>query len=102
VGGEKWKKSIGSNRLEIGMAVSQTADRAFLIAGQREPTGRNLADAYLVRTDTGGSVLWTSTYDAAGHGRAIGTLQCGDGGFVMAGDAKGGPIFIRKLAPESK
>lgn len=66
-------------------AVRQTSDGGYILAGDIAPNGSVNADAYLVKTDSGGNTLWTKTFGGAGIDRATFVQQTPDGGYIAAG-----------------
>ncbi len=71
---------------DMGNSIQQTSDGGFVIAGYSSPFMAGRSDVYLIRIDSTGDTLWTSTYgeeDADEWGESV--LQTIDGGFIIAG-----------------
>jgi hypothetical protein len=63
--------------------VDRTTDGGYVIAGMSSADGNQ---AYVVKIDPLGAVLWDSLFGAAGIQRAHRVLQTPDGGYVVAGE----------------
>ena len=83
-GNQIWTKTFGGKTDDYGMELLETADGGFIIAGSTNSFGNGVA-AYLIRTDVGGSALWTKTYgkESDDYGNSLG--KSADGGYVIAG-----------------
>lgn len=67
-------------------AVEALGDGGFVIAGKRQDWGAASSDAWLLRTDAEGNVLWEKTYGAAScPDAAYDVRPTADGGFVFVG-----------------
>jgi hypothetical protein len=81
-----WTRTFGGTGAEQGNCVRQTTDGGYVIAGYSESfSPERTADAYLVKTDSTGEDIWSTT--AGGSNRDIGysVLQTPDGGYVLTG-----------------
>jgi len=88
-GNEVWSYRYGSpavTDLEMAYAVVEVAD-GYVFAGFTSTTGSG--DAYLVKVDLGGTLLWAKTFGVAHNGdSAADLLTTADGGFILAGDTQ--------------
>jgi hypothetical protein len=92
-GNELWSRTFGGPMNDYGAALARASDGGFAIAGQWEQNPQTF-DAYLVRTDAQGNLLWERTYDRGDDERAHAVWPTSDGGFVLAGQAwELGPTF---------
>ncbi|MBA7603649.1 hypothetical protein ES703_10764 [subsurface metagenome] len=69
----------------MGYSVLQTSDGGYIIAGYTTSYGTGDADIFILKTDSDGNILWTSTcggenYDA---GRSI--IETSDGAYIIVG-----------------
>jgi hypothetical protein len=99
-----WNRSYGGPNSDAGESVQQTADGGYIVAGytgwlEELPYDKNNPlyiipanrphefhfDAYVVKTDGDGNLLWNRTYSSEGddHGRSV--EQTSDGGYVITG-----------------
>jgi len=81
-----WSKTYGGLEEDIGMAVKQTADGGYIIAGATYSYGAGNNDVYLIRTDSLGDTLWTRTYGGPLWDGALDLCQSADGCFVIVGE----------------
>jgi hypothetical protein len=68
-----------------GLSLRQTIDDGFIIGGYTCDSN-GVADVFLAKTDTSGSVEWTQTYgeeDRVEYGMAV--EQTSDGGYIIGG-----------------
>lgn len=82
-----FQKTYGDGTLssEIGNSVQQTNDAGYIIAGSTQSFGAGDYDAYLIRTDYNGDILWTKTYGSTANEKAYSIQQTTDGGYIIAG-----------------
>src|SRR3990170_1158711 len=74
--------------------VMQTADGGYLLTGSTDSYGASNYDAYLLKTNSAGSIQWFRLYrvDVSGsvkssYGNAV--QQTSDGGYILAGQTFG-------------
>jgi hypothetical protein len=84
-GGMEWAKTYGGSNEDQGLAVLQTFDGGFMISGNSKSSGNNLGDAYLVKTDAAGNVLWSKTYGGTYADMGLSVQQTQDSGFIVCG-----------------
>ncbi|RLC34327.1 MAG: hypothetical protein DRZ76_02875 [Candidatus Nealsonbacteria bacterium] len=77
-----WLKIFGSNERDWGYSVVQTLDGGYAVLGYTD-FGPGRSDAYLIRTDSLGNMIWERTYGGEGEQVGEGILQKGDGGFIL-------------------
>jgi hypothetical protein len=83
-GNTVWTKTFGGALNDIGESVQPTADGGYIIAGSTtaDSTG---TDAYLVKTDGAGNLLWERTFGGSAGDAAASVQQTADGGYVLGG-----------------
>src|SRR5215510_8677326 len=76
-----FQKAYGATSTEQGISCQQTNDGGYVAAGDGEAWG----NAYLVRTDTKGNLLWAKNYSFSGatYSEVRHVLQTSDGGFLI-------------------
>ena len=84
-GSIQWTKTYGGTNIDAGGAVRQTSDSGFIIAGFSRSYSSGDYDAYLIKTDWVGNVLWKRLYGGVGQDGASSVEQTGDGGYILAG-----------------
>lgn len=80
-----WTNAYGGDKSDFAYAVSPTYDGGFVIAGQTESFGAGYKDAYLIKTDAAGTLLWQKTYGGEKDERAYSVSVTSDGGYVLGG-----------------
>jgi putative intracellular protease/amidase len=83
--GALWARTIGGANADGGRAIQATDDGGFVIAGYTASFGAGNTDAYLIKTDAEGNVLWSAAYGGPGWEVARSVAQTGDGGYILAG-----------------
>ncbi|MDP3285291.1 MAG: hypothetical protein Q8M56_12750, partial [Desulfobacterales bacterium] len=83
-GNKVWEKTFGGSDLSRGAFVQQTTDGGYIIAGDTQ-TPTNNFDAYLIKTDPNGNLVWEKTFGGSDVEYAGSVQQTTDGGYVFAG-----------------
>lgn len=101
-----WTKTYGGIYLDRGISVQQTTDGGYIVGGYTESFGPGDVAMYLIRTDTAGDTLWTTTY--GGDMSDIGWMaqQTSDGGYIFVGSTNSfgfgeSDIWLIKVAPDT-
>lgn len=79
-----WQKNYGGAGIEEGYCVDQTTNGGYVVVGMSDSYG-NGYQVYLVKTDSLGDTLWTSTYGGTGLERGYSVQQTTDGGYIITG-----------------
>ncbi|MBM3321940.1 T9SS type A sorting domain-containing protein [candidate division WOR-3 bacterium] len=79
-----WNRRFDAQGSDLQYAVEQTTDSGYILVGFTGPSP-GVCDAWLLKTDEYGDVVWTKTFGGAGDDLAYGVQQAGDGGYVAAG-----------------
>ncbi|MHA2202236.1 MAG: hypothetical protein ACW991_00970 [Candidatus Hodarchaeales archaeon] len=66
-------------------ALLQTVDEGYVIAGRTFSYGAGESDAWLVKTDSNGKVLWNITYGGSDVDWATAIVETTEGGFAFTG-----------------
>jgi hypothetical protein len=80
-----WSKTYGGTKDDTGRSVYQTSDGGYLFAGEATSFGAGQYDAYLIKTDESGNLLWNKTYGGTATEQAFAGQQTSDGGYFMGG-----------------
>jgi hypothetical protein len=78
-----WNKSFGAIAWDQAVALVQTIDGGFALAGHK--TNARSVDMWLVRTDANGNALWKKCIGGSDTDIITALIQSTDGGFVLAG-----------------
>ncbi len=81
-----WTRSYGGTKDEYAISIIPTSDEGFLAAGYTQTLGFSNLDFWLVKTDSQGDTLWTSTYGGPRMEIARSVIQTSDEGFLIVGE----------------
>lgn len=84
-GNETWSNTYGGVDSDYGASVDQTDDMGYIIAGYSKSSGAGSYDAYLVKTDGSGNVIWSNTYGGEKYDYCRSVRQTNDGGYIFTG-----------------
>ena len=84
-GNELWNMSFGGASYDEALAVQPTPDDGYLFTGRTWSYGAGNADAWLLKTDSGGEELWNMTFGGTGYDDSRAIQQTADGGYILAG-----------------
>ncbi|UCF49177.1 MAG: hypothetical protein JSU91_05355 [Thermoplasmatales archaeon] len=84
-GNEEWNKTYGGTNFDSGESVQQTADGGYVIIGQTSSYGDGMSDAWLIKTDSNGSLDWDKTYGGFHYDYGWSGIQTSDGGYMIVG-----------------
>ncbi len=89
-----WTRNYGLSGVDVGYSIKQTFDNGFIIAGSQGYGGFN---AYLLKLDSIGNILWSST--ANNMNRYYSVEVTDDGNYVTIGYGGGSNsnIFLSKI-----
>jgi hypothetical protein len=80
-----WTRTFGGTGSDEGFSVQQTSDSGYIITGFTRSFGAGEEDAYLIKTNSRGTTLWTRTYGGPHLDIGYSVRQTADGGYVVAG-----------------
>jgi len=81
-----WEKTFGGSGRDEAESVQQTTDGGFIVAGYTKSYGSGGEDAWLIKTNSEGDLVWEKTFGGSGEDQAHAVQQTTDGGFIVAGD----------------
>ncbi|REJ80828.1 MAG: T9SS C-terminal target domain-containing protein [Bacteroidetes bacterium] len=88
-GNVMWTKSYGGAQFEFGNMIKLTSDGGFIIAGFTNTIGAGGNDAWLIKTDHLGNVIWDRTFGDSGLQEFEAVIQTSDGGYAALGVDQG-------------
>lgn len=84
LGNLKWQKTYGGSDIEEGVALEITLDSNYLFGGGTKSFGSGSYNNYLIKTDTSGSVIWTSFPNVSDNSCGSGAIKrTSDEGFIV-------------------
>ncbi len=86
-GKELWRKRTGiSTQWEMGRSIKETPEHDFIIAGNSQKAFDDVSDAYVVKVNKDGNVLWARTIvPGAGTSVLNDVALISSGGYIMTG-----------------
>ncbi|MBK7762261.1 MAG: T9SS type A sorting domain-containing protein [Bacteroidetes bacterium] len=100
-GDTTWTRTYGGIGYEWGANIQQTSDGGYIVVGQTPAYGAGGFDAYLVKLNSNGNIVWTKTYGGSGLEIGSSVDQTTDGGYILTGQidtygAGGGDFYLVK------
>jgi hypothetical protein len=81
--------TYGGKRADSGWNVVNAGD-GYMAVGDTASYGQGSNNAYLIKTDLDGNLVWTRTFGGNGAQSGIGLCAANDNGFVIAGGSTSG------------
>lgn len=85
IGDTVWTCTYGGVDLDKGNSVQQTFDEGYIIAGTSERFGPGNPGVLLIKTNSEGDTLWTSTYGGIDPAEGYSVRQTIDHGYIVSG-----------------
>lgn len=80
-----WEKTYGGSEDDWASSIIQTSDGCYIIAGETYSKGIGKSDAWILKLDNQGNLLWEKTYGGSNGDEAWIIIQTIDGGYALAG-----------------
>jgi len=80
-----WNQTYGGTGDDFAYSVIQTSDGGYALAGSTDSFGPGETNAWLVKTDANGNMVWNQTYGGRATNQATAVIQTSDGGYALAG-----------------
>ncbi|MEP7170805.1 MAG: T9SS type A sorting domain-containing protein [Bacteroidota bacterium] len=98
----QWTKIYGGPGNDQGGTVKQTLDGGYIISGDENGFGAGLADCYLIRTDSQGTIIWSKTYGLSQSETFWKIVLTSDSNYIAVGTSyssgnQSGDILVAKL-----
>jgi hypothetical protein len=94
---QKWKKTYGGNRNDVGNSIISLSDGNYIVAGNYTDSA-NVSNVYLIKFKLNGDTLWTKIISDYSYIEANQVIETTDGGLLIAGAAKSDIDSISKDA----
>jgi len=91
-GSIQWQKCYNGSGSEAN-CIQQTSDGGYIVAGYASANGggvtdnHGLADYWVIKLDTSGTVQWEKSYGGSNDDQAYSVRQTKDGGYIIAGSS---------------
>ena len=83
-----WDQTFGGVAVDEAMAGLQTEDDGYILAGYKRFEVNGDLDAYIIKTDNNGNLIWEQTYGGVGHDQAFAICETNDNEYVIAGSTQ--------------
>jgi hypothetical protein len=80
-----WTKTFGGEEVDEGYAVVVSSDTSYLVAGYTRSFGSGGSDAWILKADRNGNLLWQKTLGGALDERVYSADKTLDGGYILTG-----------------
>jgi hypothetical protein len=87
MGKQEWASILGGTGYDEGYSLLQVEDKGYIIVGATDSYGAGGSDAWLVRTDSLGSLLWMKTIGTPDDEMLFEVCPTSDGCFVAVGSS---------------
>lgn len=84
-GNIEWSKTYGGADWDFLYSIRKTSDNGFIMAGQSFSGGNGNGDAYAVKVDQDGEILWQKWYGGSQEDKFRNVRQTADGGYIFCG-----------------
>jgi len=85
IGNVAWQQAYTGSGSDVVDAVDATDDGGYVFAGYTDSFGSGSVDAWLVRLDALGNVLWQRTYEGGNDDAFMAVRTTADGGSIVEG-----------------
>lgn len=99
-----WQETIGGENHDYAKSILECTDGSITLAGSSNSwgAGGGGVDAFIVKLDDGGNVLWQKLLGGSAHDSAMSIVETGDGDLVFTGithsfGAGGSDIWVVRL-----
>lgn len=88
-GSVAWTRTFGGMEQDIGREVIQATDGGYVVVGSSNSSGRGLTDAYVIKVDAAGDLLWDAFYEGEVENKVLdakGVRENQSGDFIVLVD----------------
>ena len=79
-----WERTYGGAGIDYAYSIQQTTDNGYIIAGETSSYGAGSSDAWVIKIDSSGNIVWQKTYGGPAADSARSIQQTADGGYILA------------------
>ena len=106
-GNQVWDRTYGGSGGDSAFSLIQTTDGGYAVAGITESKGVGRWDAWVIKLDKQGKIVWDKTYGGSESDYGVSLIQTTDGGYAVAGiteskGAGGENLWVIKLDEQGK
>jgi len=83
-GAVEWQRSYGGSGDEEALAIQQTSDEGYIVAGYTDSSGAGRKDIWVLKLSSSGDIEWQQTFGGSRDDWASAVLEADDEGFIIA------------------
>ena len=87
-GGINWERTYSGVPYDWASSIKETSDGGYIIAGYTECFGAQEGDAWVIKLDSSGDIVWQRRYGGEFSDEATAVEQTADGGYIVAARTK--------------
>jgi hypothetical protein len=87
-----WQKALGGTSIEIALSIVASPDGGYVVAGYTQSNDGDVsgnhgitADAWIVKLDENGNIIWQKTVGGSDHDFANSIIATKGGGYIVSG-----------------
>jgi uncharacterized delta-60 repeat protein len=80
-----WQKTYGGASIDWADSIQPTKDNGYIIAGYTESFGQGRNDAWVLKLNSDGGIVWQKTIGGSGYDGITCVQQTADDGYLLAG-----------------
>ena len=84
IGDTVWAKEYGGAGSEVGWSIEEAMNGDLLLAGETSSTGAGQSDAWLIRVDNNGNLIWETTHGDTGTDTGRDMAELSNGNIMFA------------------
>jgi len=84
-GNTLWSKSLGGTNKDQGYGITITQDGGVAIVGKTKSFGHGHYDAYMIKLDTNGKILWSNAFGGISNEEAHDVTELIEGSLIVVG-----------------
>ena len=83
-----WDKTFGGSDRDVALSIIQTEDGGYAISGYTRSKGKGKADAWVIKLNNKGNMVWNKTFGGYDNDIARSIIQIEDGDYVIVGETQ--------------
>ena len=85
IGNVTWERAYGGTNYDAARSIRPTGDGGYIVAGTTNSYGAGNSDAWLLKLDAVGNIIWQRTYGGTSNDYAYSVILGPGGGYIVAG-----------------
>jgi hypothetical protein len=80
-----WTKTFGGESSDWGYSVQEVSEGGYIIVGGTSSFGEGSLDAYIIKTDANGDLIWSKSFGGVDEDEAYHVRETDDNRYIVAG-----------------